>query len=71
MCVCVCVCWLTQPCLTLCDLWTVAHQVAGSIGFSAIFFKKIKYWLDKKKLCKIYVVYGEKDLKIPMYKRTV
>ena len=37
---CVRVCSLAQPCLTLCDLWTVAHQGAGSMGFSAIFLEK-------------------------------
>ena len=68
---CVCVCSVTQPCLTLCDLWTVAHQASLSIGFSAIFFFLIKYWLDKKNIYKVYVIYGEKDIKIPMYKHTV
>ena len=34
-CVCVCVhAKLFQPCPTLCDLWTVAHQAPLSIGFS-------------------------------------
>ena len=31
-------------------------------------FKKIKHWLNKKNIYKIYVMYGEKDIQIPSYK---
>ena len=30
---------VTQSCPTLCDLWTVAHQVSMSMGFS-----RQEYW---------------------------
>ena len=34
-----CVVLVTQLCLTLCNLWTVAHQVPLSMGFS-----RQEYW---------------------------